>query len=107
MRGQSDREIIQIERVADSIDGSILENERHVALDARSRNAVLLRQISEALKRIVSDAYGLCLECGEPIRESRLSALPWARLCLRCQEEDETRYRAGGPVMGPELSDAA
>ncbi|HEV2383322.1 MAG TPA: TraR/DksA family transcriptional regulator [Terriglobia bacterium] len=105
MRGQSDREAIQIERVADSIDGSSLEIERHVSLDALSRGAVMISEVIGALGRIAAGDYRLCLECQEPISVRRLRALPWARLCLLCQEEEESL--AGEPDMGHELTDAA
>ena len=37
----------------------------------------------------VSDSgdYGICLGCEEPIPDKRLRALPWARYCVRCQED--------------------
>lgn len=35
----------------------------------------------------------LCLECGEPIPEARLKAVPGAILCTACQAEEEARWR--------------
>ena len=107
MRGQSDTEAIQIERVADSIDGSSLEIERHVSLDALSRRSVMISEVIEALERIAAGDYGLCLECQAPIPVRRLRALPWARLCLSCQEEHETRSMASHLVVSTELSEAS
>ncbi len=46
----------------------------------------LLRLIDEALQRIEEGEYGLCVNCGEPVQDKRLEALPWARYCLRCQD---------------------
>jgi DnaK suppressor protein len=43
--------------------------------------------IEEALDRIRSGDYGICLACEEPIPAKRLHALPWARYCVSCQEE--------------------
>lgn len=45
-----------------------------------------LGEIDAALGRIKDGEYGLCQECGSPIREVRLQALPWARLCIKCAE---------------------
>ena len=45
----------------------------------------LLGLIDEALARVESGDYGECVNCGEPILEKRLNAVPWARYCLRCQ----------------------
>ncbi|MFB3819374.1 MAG: TraR/DksA family transcriptional regulator [Candidatus Methylomirabilales bacterium] len=55
----------------------------------------MLKQIDEALDRIRQDTYGLCEVCGEMIGERRLEALPFAKLCIGCQEEEEERAKAG------------
>jgi len=49
----------------------------------------MLRQVDQALNKIREDTYGLCEACGETISEKRLEALPFARLCIACQEEEE------------------
>ena len=55
----------------------------------------MLRQVDEALDKIRQDTYGLCESCGEMINERRLEALPFARLCIKCQEkEEEERIKA-------------
>jgi RNA polymerase-binding transcription factor len=43
-----------------------------------------LAEIDAALARIKKGGFGICEVCEEPIREARLQALPWARLCIRC-----------------------
>lgn len=48
-----------------------------------------LRKIDEAIERWRHGKYGKCLECKHPIREPRLSALPEAERCLRCQHIEE------------------
>jgi DnaK suppressor protein len=55
----------------------------------------MLKQIDDALDRIRQDTYGLCEVCGEIIGERRLEALPFAKLCIGCQEEEEERAKAG------------
>lgn len=49
----------------------------------------MLKQVDEALNKIQRDTYGLCEVCGEMISEKRLEALPFATLCITCQEEEE------------------
>jgi RNA polymerase-binding transcription factor DksA len=44
-----------------------------------------LAQVAAALKRLDDGSYGLCLDCGEPIAEQRLLALPATPLCAPCQ----------------------
>jgi len=83
---QRDAEGIIIERAADSMDELILANERDLIVERLNREANLLRQVSDALDRITTGEFGICLECGEPISTRRLKALPWAALCLPCQE---------------------
>ena len=41
-----------------------------------------LIEIDAALQRIEAGTYGICEGCGKPIAAERLSALPWARLCI-------------------------
>lgn len=57
-----------------------------------SVNMGLLREIDYALERIREGDYGVCENCGKTIKEARLEAIPWARLCLGCErlrEEEE------------------
>ncbi len=44
----------------------------------------LLAAIDAALQRIEDGTYGICSNCGKPIGEERLEALPWADLCIDC-----------------------
>lgn len=60
-----------------------LENgETLVALD-REVNAEL-HEIDRALRRLDDGSYGECTECGEPVGEKRLAALPYISLCIDC-----------------------
>jgi DnaK suppressor protein len=45
-----------------------------------------LQQIDQALSRIEDGSYGLCLNCSSPMSEKRLTAIPWSRHCVECQE---------------------
>src|SRR6201987_2992415 len=54
-----------------------------VSMSANDRQ--LLESIDAALERIEDGIYGKCVNCGQPIQEKRREAVPWARLCLRCQ----------------------
>lgn len=52
-----------------------------------------LREVESALRRISSGGFGLCVDCGEPIEERRLQAMPSASRCIRCQERAENTGR--------------
>ena len=43
-----------------------------------------LSDIDNALAKIDSGTYGTCEQCGKPIGEARLEAMPAARLCIEC-----------------------
>ena len=45
----------------------------------------ILQLIREALDRIEDNSYGICVNCEDPIGPRRLDAVPWTRLCIRCQ----------------------
>jgi DnaK suppressor protein len=42
--------------------------------------------IDEALGRITEATYGSCVQCSAAVSEKRLTAVPWARYCVDCQE---------------------
>lgn len=46
----------------------------------------LLEQIKNAMEKIDKGIYGICEICGRKIDEERLEAIPYARLCLECEE---------------------
>ena len=51
--------------------------------------AEMAKKIDVALRRLEEGTYGLCLECGDEIAESRLRALPFAARCKECEEAIE------------------
>ena len=42
--------------------------------------------ILKVLEKIDAGQYGICIDCGQPISEKRLSVYPNATRCLACQE---------------------
>jgi DnaK suppressor protein len=57
---------------------SLNDSERHT-----------IQQIDQALARIDEGTYGFCLNCGNAMNEKRLTAIPWSRHCVDCQELEE------------------
>lgn len=80
-------DMIAIEAVPDSMDQLVFANERELAVESLNRQASILYQINRALARIEKGQFGICLHCGQTISRKRLAALPWAALCIGCQEE--------------------
>ncbi|HEX6145604.1 MAG TPA: TraR/DksA C4-type zinc finger protein [Acidimicrobiia bacterium] len=46
--------------------------------------AASIADIDTALEKVEAGTYGLCDECGAPIGDARLEALPAASLCVTC-----------------------
>ena len=49
----------------------------------------LLQQVDDALSRIEDKSYGTCASCESSLNLKRLQAVPWATLCIDCQEKQE------------------
>jgi DnaK suppressor protein len=52
-----------------------------------------LCDVNRALDRIDAGTYGLCEHCAGQISKKRLRALPFAHLCIACQQEAEQHGR--------------
>ena len=50
----------------------------------------MLHLVDDALVRIRDRHYGVCASCEDEMNLKRLEAVPWARLCLSCQEKQES-----------------
>ncbi|MDD4266610.1 MAG: TraR/DksA family transcriptional regulator [Pirellulales bacterium] len=50
-----------------------------------------LQLIESALERIEDGVYGQCEECGARIPKTRLNALPFATMCVKCASQLEAR----------------
>jgi DnaK suppressor protein len=74
-------------RQGDMADQASGNNEVHIQLKLKQTDAKILTAIEEALGRIDSGSYGICRDCGEPISEKRLEAIPWTRVCISCKEK--------------------
>ncbi|GAB4128068.1 TraR/DksA family transcriptional regulator [Thermopirellula anaerolimosa] len=52
-----------------------------------------LLRVEKALQRMEEGQYGICEGCGCSIPMARLTALPYATLCIKCQREAELEDR--------------
>ena len=50
----------------------------------------MLQQVDDALVRIADRRYGICAACEDTMNLKRLEAVPWARLCISCQQKQES-----------------
>lgn len=51
-----------------------------------------LDAIEMALERIEEGSYGDCEECGVKIPKTRLNAIPYTPVCIKCAEKLEKRF---------------
>ena len=51
----------------------------------------LLAQVDRALARIEAGEYGICTNCGKPIGDERLAAMPAADKCIACKSAEGSR----------------
>ena len=97
-----------IEQTADAMDQVQAAVARELAIGNLDRSARWLREIEEALRRLDIGEYGACANCEERIGPKRLRAVPWAQLCLKCQEMgDQIEFGGRGHyAAGPFLNAA-
>ena len=74
-------------RQGDLADQASGNNEVHIQLKLKQTDAKILQAIEEALQRVEAGTYGLCRDCGQPIADARLDAIPWTRVCITCKEK--------------------
>ncbi len=67
--------------------------DREFTLGLASNEQQLLNLVDDALHRIEDGSFGICETCKKPIVLKRLQAQPYARLCIKCQEEEEKKRR--------------
>ena len=74
---------------ADLVDQASSYIDKNVEMKAINRQIKLISEIDKALRRIMDDTYGYCLDTAEQIGLKRLMARPVATLCITAQEKHE------------------
>jgi len=75
--------------VLDVGDQSIQNHETDLDLSLLEMKNQVLKEIEEALIKLSEDRYGICEQCGSEISPARLKAMPFARYCVACKEQQE------------------
>ena len=89
--GSDKRGDIVIQQSADALDQTQFAAERDLVVTLLNRDTKMSRRVKGALRRMEDGTYGTCLNCEDAINVKRLQAVPWAELCLRCQERSDLR----------------
>jgi RNA polymerase-binding protein DksA len=66
--------------------------EQEFTLTMMQNEGDTLQMIENCLERIEEGTYGQCEECGVKIPKTRLSAIPYSTVCVRCAEQLENGY---------------
>ena len=74
---------------ADLVDQASSYIDKNVEMKAINRQIKLISEIDKALRRIMDDTYGYCLDTAEPIGLKRLMARPVAKYTIAGQEKHE------------------
>lgn len=80
------------EGVQDVADKALSSYSREMLYSLSDSERRILLLVEEALQRIGDKTFGVCVHCGVKIQSRRLSAVPWARHCLDCQELQEKGF---------------
>lgn len=87
--GQTRAEHAHAVLMQDGDDAPQRDNDRMVDLALSDREMRELGSVSEALRRLHSDDFGVCVACGSDIAFDRLKVEPWALRCTPCQTAQE------------------
>ncbi len=71
-------------------EGSTIAFERSQVDALIHRARTQLDEVDAAVERVDAGRYGTCEDCGRPVGEERLEAMPLARLCIRCARTRST-----------------
>lgn len=101
------REGLAIDTSPDELDRIQHATEREMAIGNLERDSNRLREVRAALRRIDTNAFGVCLDCEAEIGAKRLAAIPWSPLCIACQEAADRASKDPGNIAEMQLADAA
>jgi len=88
-RGRLAAHEITVENTEDEGDLAIISHARELSYNLQESDLARLRSIEEAMEALDRGQYGECIRCDDDINEKRLEIVPWATMCIRCQEEAE------------------
>lgn len=97
--------LVNQEASNESIDGEVLDladqasdsYDKDLANSLSETERARLNAVEAALGRVDQGTYGVCEACGSAIPLPRLKVLPFAKLCVQCQQEEERTGKARLP----------
>jgi RNA polymerase-binding transcription factor len=102
-RSQNAADEIKLEKTEDEGDLASISHDRDVLYSVHEGGFARLQLIQKAIEAIDGGRYGECIRCEGAINDKRLEAVPWAAMCIGCQEETETAQASSGmSLTGPD-----
>ena len=99
-------EEMNIEKKEDEGGLATISHDREILYNLHEGDFARLRLIQEAIKTLDRGQYGECVRCEKDIDKKRLKAVPWAAMCIRCQEETEAENTPSRMVRaGPDAEE--
>jgi DnaK suppressor protein len=92
----------KIDSAMDSADQSALDMDQGIDYSLLEMKYEQYKDIADAFRKLQSNTYGQCEECGEEIDIKRLAVNPLARYCVACKtkkeqleniQKEETRFK--------------
>lgn len=77
--------VVALDELPDPLDRSQSTTSGEIILTTRELLLERVHGLSDALDRLRDGAYGVCVECHEPLAPARLRAMPAVQTCVRCQ----------------------
>ena len=87
------KQIVEAVDPKDMVDVASDDIDRKMIEALGSQELRRLGMIDAALTRIQQGKYGQCMKCGKKIPSERLTAIPYALMCIECKKADEKRNR--------------
>jgi RNA polymerase-binding protein DksA len=89
IKNEQDKLQHYVEENPDTFDLADKRLHQEITLNRLGNMEERLIQVTAALKRLDEGLYGICARCGNDIHPERLKAIPYATLCVNCQERLE------------------
>ena len=88
-----------IDSAHDVGDASVADERASEEFTEAEHDAVVLRQVRDALGRVDDGTFGTCIVDGGPIDDQRLEAEPWTPHCLKHAQRLEAAASSRTPTL--------
>jgi len=90
LKEKKDTEMPEDASYGDPIDVSAASLDKEILFEQNDNSQTTIDQIESALRKIDKGIYGKCEYCRATLPKKRITALPFARYCVNCQNSRES-----------------